>query len=542
MNGTNGNGAAPNRKGSLRCAVYTRKSTEEGLQQDFNSLDAQREACEAFIASQRGEGWTCLPDRFDDGGYTGANIDRPALQQLLASIEAGKVDVVVVYKLDRLTRSIRDFGRIMDAFERNGVAFVSVSQRFDTTSSMGRLMLHVLLSFAQFEREMTAERTRDKVLAARRKGKWTGGYPPLGYDLAPDGGVLIVNAGEADQVREIFWLYIENESLIATVEELNRRGWRSKSWTTKEGGRHEGRPWSKTTLRRLLTSKVYLGMIPHNGDAYPGDHPAIVDAQVFRQVQELLGDGRSHGSSASRNGFAYLLRGLVHCAACGSTMSPATTKKRSGTNYRYYRCTAVDRGGRDACAVRYVPAAELERVVVDELRKLGKEPELLDETLQEAGRSVAASLARLKEEARRLQAEERRIKDQAGRVFASKATGTLATGHLADLEERQEQVAARLAEIEAESQRLAAVRIDPHEAKQALALFDPVWDVLDPRERERLVRLVVERVTYDGVMGEIAVQFHPLGLKSLAAEAVSTTAELKRVGRAGAVGVKEEVA
>ncbi|MBI4564621.1 MAG: recombinase family protein [Planctomycetes bacterium] len=542
MNGTNGGGAASNRKGSLRCAVYTRKSTEEGLEQDFNSLDAQREACEAFIASQRGEGWACLPDRFDDGGYTGANMERPALVRLLASIEAGKLDVVVVYKLDRLTRSIRDFGRIMDAFEQHGVAFVSVSQRFDTTSSMGRLMLHVLLSFAQFEREMTAERTRDKVLAARRRGKWTGGYPPLGYDLAQDGGVLVANDAEADQVREIFRLYLERESLIATIEELNRRGWRNKSWTTKEGGRHEGRPWSKATLRRVLSNKVYLGMIPHNGEAYPSDHPAIVDEQVFKQVQELLGDGRAHGSTASRNAFAYLLRGLVHCAACGSTMCPATTKKRGGTNYRYYRCTAVDRGGRDACPVRYVPAAELERVVVDELRKLGRDADLADEMLQEAERSVAASLGRLKEESRRLQAEERRIKAQAGRVFASNATGPLAAGHLAELEERQGQIAARLVEIGAESQRLAAVKIDPDEAKRALALFDPVWDVLESKERERLVRLVVERVDYDGLKGEIAVAFHPLGLKSLAEEATGTTAKLKRVEPPKTVEVAEEVA
>ncbi|MBI4563953.1 MAG: recombinase zinc beta ribbon domain-containing protein [Planctomycetes bacterium] len=237
-----------------------------------------------------------------------------------------------------------------------------------------------------------------------------------------------------------------------------------------------------------------------------------------------------------------LLRGLVHCAACGFTMSPATTKKRCGTNYRYYRCTAVDRGGRDACPVRYVPAAELERCVVDELRKLGKEPALLDETLQEAERSVAASLARLKEEARRLQAEERRVKVQVARVFASEATGTLVSGHLAELEERQGQIAARLVEIEAESQRLAAVTIDPVEAKRALALFDPVWDVLEPRERERLVRLVLERVTFDGLKGEMAVAFHALGLKSLAAETAGTTAKLKRVERPAAVEVAEEVA
>ncbi|HTF55981.1 MAG TPA: recombinase family protein [Planctomycetota bacterium] len=537
----NGHGAAPSSpRGLLRCAVYTRKSTEEGLDQDFNSLDAQREACESFIASQRGEGWVLVPDRFDDGGFTGANIERPALKRLLAEIEAGRVEIVVVYKLDRLTRSIRDFGRLMDVFEKYNVAFVSVSQRFDTTSSMGRLMLHVLLSFAQFEREMTAERTRDKMLAARRKGKWTGGYPPLGYDLAENGSKLVVNAAEAEQVRAIFDLYLERASLIATMEELNRRGWRSKSWQTKGNGHHEGRPWSKATLRRLLTNKVYLGLVPHKAEAYPGEHPAILDEETFERVQAVMSDGRTHGSAGTRNSFAYLLRGLVHCAVCGSAMSAATTKK-GNTNYRYYRCTAVDKKGTTACPVRYAPAEPLEAFVIDHLRRLGREPALVEETLQQAHREIASGLARLKDEGKRLEADSRRVKAEARRVLSSKAAGSLATAHLANLEERQGAIATRLAEIDAESQRLAGIKVDPIETKSALATFDPVWDLLEPREKERLVRLVVERVDYNGVAGEIGLHFHPLGLQSLVAEDGVAT-KLKRVERTAKAIVAGEVA
>ena len=229
---------------TVRCAVYTRKSTEEGLEQEFNSLDAQRESAEAYIASQKGEGWQCLPGHYDDGGYTGGNMERPALKRLLADIKDGKVDCIVVYKVDRLSRSLLDFVKIMETLEKHKVSFVSVTQQFNTTSSMGRLTLNILLSFAQFEREIISERTRDKVHAARRKGKWTGGRPVLGYDVDPKGGKLIVNADEAARVRAIFELYLERQSLAATVKELDARGWRNKFWVTKDGKQAGGYPRS----------------------------------------------------------------------------------------------------------------------------------------------------------------------------------------------------------------------------------------------------------------------------------------------------------
>jgi DNA invertase Pin-like site-specific DNA recombinase len=300
------NGKATGEKRTIRrCAIYTRKSTEEGLQQEFNSLDAQRESGEAYIAAQKHEGWVCLPDRYDDGGFTGGNMDRPAVHRLMKDIEAGKVDCVVVYKVDRLSRSLMDFARIMEAFEKHQTSFVSVTQQFNTSTSMGRLMLNVLLSFAQFEREIISERTRDKIAAARRKGKFAGGKPVLGYNLlsSPAGPKLVVNDDEAAQVRAIFELYLKYEALIPMVVELDRRGWTTKVWQTKDGRRVGGRPFDKNMLYHLLTNVVYLGKVRYRDEVHPGEHPAIVD-EARRTAQgpapmrslQMLDGPRLHGA------------------------------------------------------------------------------------------------------------------------------------------------------------------------------------------------------------------------------------------------------
>ena len=249
-----GSNATPATVALVRCAVYTRKSTEEGLEQEFNSLDAQREAGELFVRSQAGEGWTLLADRYDDGGFTGGNMERPALQRLMADIEAGKVDAVVVYKVDRLSRSLLDFAQMMQAFEKYKVSFVSMTQQFNTATSMGRLVLNVLLSFAQFEREIISERTRDKIAATRRKGKWAGGWPILGYDVDPQGFKLNVNAAEAERVRAIFKMYLNHESLLPVVLELEKLGWKNKEWATRKGPRTGGKPFTRTSLYKLLTN------------------------------------------------------------------------------------------------------------------------------------------------------------------------------------------------------------------------------------------------------------------------------------------------
>ena len=272
----------------LRCAIYTRKSTEEGLAQEFNSLDAQRESAEAFIKSQSHERWTCLPDRYDDGGFTGGNIERPALKRLLEDIETGRVDVVLVYKVDRLSRSLLDFARLMSLFDSKGVSFVSVTQQFSTTSSMGRLTLNILLSFAQFEREIISERTRDKIAATRRKGKWSGGRPILGYDIDRGSGKLVVNQGEAEQVKEIFTLFAKKRGLVPVLEELSYRGWMNKSWMKRSGDFIVGAPFNRISLGYLLRNVLYIGRVRYKAEIHPGEHPALLELKLWETVQALF--------------------------------------------------------------------------------------------------------------------------------------------------------------------------------------------------------------------------------------------------------------
>jgi len=341
---------------AVRCAVYTRKSTEEGLSQEFNSLDAQRECAEAYILSQRQEGWAVLPRHYDDGGCSGANLDRPALQRLLADIQAGQIDCVVIYKVDRLSRSLFDFARLMQVFEKHGVSFVSVTQQLNSNTPMGRLTLNVLLSFAQFEREIISERTRDKQSAARRKGKWTGGYPVLGYDPEPS-GCLVVNAREAAQVRAIFGLFLRHESLDCTLAEVHRRGWQMKSWTTRKGQAHAGGQFDRAALVRLLSNVLYLGEVRHQGKVYGGEQAALLDRETWQQAQDLLLQRQCHEPVAKRAGA--LLQDLLGCGVCGGRMVPGYTTKRN-RRYAYYVCRRAQQQGAVACPGQSIPAARLE--------------------------------------------------------------------------------------------------------------------------------------------------------------------------------------
>ena len=270
----------------LRCAIYTRKSTEHGLEQEFNSLDAQREACEAYIKSQASQGWKALPQHYNDPAYSGGNLDRPAVKRLLADVAAGKIDVVVVYKIDRLTRSLADFAKLVEAFDAKSVSFVAVTQQFNTTTSMGRLTLNVLLSFAQFERELSAERVRDKVAASRRKGKWTGGTVPLGYDAKDK--KLVINKSEAETVRTIFKLYLQLGSFSKLVAELDRRKIFTKRRNTKVAKYRGCIPFTYGPLAYLLKNRIYVGETHHGGKWFKGEHAAILDRPTFGRVQELL--------------------------------------------------------------------------------------------------------------------------------------------------------------------------------------------------------------------------------------------------------------
>ncbi len=277
----------------LRCGIYTRKSTEEGLNQPFNSLEAQRECGEAYVRSQRHAGWTLIAERYDDGGYTGGNLERPALQRLLVDVQAGHVDCVIVYKVDRLSRSLLDFARLMEVFERHGASLVSVTQPLNTTVSLGRLTLNILLSFAQFEREIVAERTRDKIAAAKRKGKWSGGLPVLGYDVAKGGGKLVVQRVEARRVRQIFARYLECESIDELLAMAEKRRWRNKPRGSRDGGRPITSPFRKEVLVRILKNPLYLGQVRYRGETYAGEHDAIIEETVWQKTQELLSKERA---------------------------------------------------------------------------------------------------------------------------------------------------------------------------------------------------------------------------------------------------------
>lgn len=344
---------------SLRCAIYTRKSSEEGLEQDFNSLHAQREACEAYVLSQAGEGWKALKTAYDDGGVSGGTMERPGLKQLLADVNDGKVDVVVVYKVDRLTRSLTDFARIVEAFDRHGVSFVSVTQAFNTTTSMGRLTLNVLLSFAQFEREVTGERIRDKIAASKKKGLWMGGNLPLGYDAS--GRTLTINEAEVEQVRYIFKRYLELKSVHVLARELKDAGIVSKRRINKSGVVIGGGSMTRGPLFHLLSNRVYRGQITHKDAVYPGVHPPIVDAELFEAAQALLQSNRRRRTAPSRRRLQAPLTGKLFDEV-GEPMSPTTANGRRGRSYRYYVSTSLQKGavGSEAGELRRLPADALE--------------------------------------------------------------------------------------------------------------------------------------------------------------------------------------
>jgi site-specific DNA recombinase len=348
----------------VRCAIYTRKSTEHGLELEFNSLDAQRDACEAYIKSQASQGWRALPQHYDDPAYSGGNLDRPALQQLLKDIDAGRVDVIVVYKIDRLTRSLADFAKLVEAFDAKSISFVAVTQQFNTTTSMGRLTLNVLLSFAQFERELSSERVRDKVAASRRKGKWTGGTVPLGYDAKDK--KLVINKAEAETVRYIFKRYLELQSFGKLVADLDAKGIVTKRRDTKVKKFNGGIPFTYGPLAYFLKNRVYVGETGHKEKWFPGEHAAIVDRKIFDQVQQLL-VSQPAARKARRTASEALLMGKLYDDR-GNAMSPSFSAK-NGVRYRFYVSSALLRGRKaDVGSVGRVPAAEIESAVLAALQ------------------------------------------------------------------------------------------------------------------------------------------------------------------------------
>lgn len=365
---------------TLRCAIYTRKSSEEGLEQDFNSLHAQREASEAFILSQKHEGWQAVKAEYDDGGYSGGNMNRPGLVRLMADIEAGKIDVVVVYKVDRLSRSLHDFAKMVEVFDRHGVSFVSVTQQFNTTTSMGRLTLNVLLSFAQFEREVTGERIRDKIAASKKKGMWMGGHPPLGYDRSEK--KLVVNEAEAESLRSIFRLYLEMGNVRLLHAELIRRGIYNKG-RVRDGELRDAVPFSRSGLYQLLSNPIYLGKIRHKEQIYNGEHPAIIEQELWDAVQQQLLVNGPQLRERSRITDRSILAGKLFDKA-GEPLVPAHSEKR-GRRYRYYISKSLRNNlAADNSNGWRVPAFQIEQQVLEEVRRVLRNKVRLATLLEES--------------------------------------------------------------------------------------------------------------------------------------------------------------
>ena len=354
----------------LYCAIYTRKSTSEGLDKEFTTLDAQRESAESYIKSQKSQGWIALPDKYNDGGFTGADTNRPALQKLINDIKLGKINCVVVYKVDRLSRSLLDFTHLLEFFDEYKVAFVSITQHFNTESSMGRLTLNILLSFAQFEREMISERTRDKMAAARKKGKWVGGTPPLGYDIDREKHKLIVNEQEAKLVRKIYSIYLDTDSILNTTLLLNEQGYTGKKYVSKAGRSLGGGKFDKNAVHRLLMSPTYMGKVKYHGILYNGEHEAILTPELFEKVQERIRYNRVDRKIRKNVQCFGLLSQILRCKACDCVMIHTYSIKGKVKKYRYYVCIKAQKLGYATCPTRSVNAQDIEDAVMKHLPQI----------------------------------------------------------------------------------------------------------------------------------------------------------------------------
>ena len=510
MNEAPNNGAP-----KVRCAIYTRKSTSEGLDSDFNTLDAQREAAEYFIRAMAGEGWEALPHRYDDGGFTGANTDRPALKRLLADIEAGEVDCVVVYKVDRLSRSLMDFAKLLALFDQKNVTFVSTTQNFNTTNSMGRLTLNILLSFAQFEREMIAERTRDKMAAARKRGKWLGSRPPYGYLGDHDKKQLVVCEEEAERVRTIFRMYLRLGSVNAVTKRINDLGWMKKGYRAKTGRVTPPRKYRDKDVHSILRNVTYLGKVEFNGELYEGEHEAIVSEELFARVQSVLtskacGRGRRRGRNPE-----YLLQGIAWCGLCDKRITTTAGRGRNKEVYRYYVCSNRGRKGRDGCDHPRLGAEELEQLVVSRVKARCTDPLLREEIVarMEVGRveamaAITSERERIVADEAKLHAEGRKLMDAIGSETGTE--GKLLAERIGEIEAQLDVLSTERCSLDAQLRGLQNATEQVRATVNILEVFDAVWDEFEAAEKQDLVHLVVKRVVVNEPEGKLDLEFHDL--------------------------------
>ncbi len=489
MNGCNGKN---NRETILRCAIYTRKSTDENLDSDFNSLDAQREAAELYIKSQAHEGWIVLEERYDDGAYSGATMERPALQRLIEDIERDRIDILIVYKLDRLSRSLVDFAKMIEFLEERNVTLVSVTQSINTKDSSGRLLLNILLSYAQFEREVSAERIRDKVAGAKRRGKWMGGPPPLGYDVDRPNKRLVINKSELPLVRHIFRRFLQLGSPMALIQELNTKGLTTKTWTTVKGKKRNGVPWNRSHIYYLLKNPIYIGRVRHKGQTYEGEHEAIIEKSLWDEVQRKLAESSQARGSASRRKTEALLSGLLRCGHCGSSMGITFTKKKNRT-YRYYLCMKANKSGYGTCPVKSVAAGEMENAVLQQLRGIFRSPEIVAQTHRSIERMDKEHRKNLEEEKEQFEKELNVIRADAFKLLQNETS--FARDELERLEVQRDELEIRIQSVTKKLDYFREHSVTLKEVSRELSTLDNIWKHLFPSERERIVKLLIEDIT-----------------------------------------------
>lgn len=486
----------------IRCAVYTRKSTEDGLEQEFNSLDAQRESAENFIACQKHKGWVCIPEHYDDGGFSGGNTERPALKKLIDDIRDGKIGVVVVYKIDRLSRSLLDFSELLTLFEQYQVSFVSVTQDINTSSSSGRMMLNILMTFAQFEREVIAERIRDKIALSKKRGKYCGGPPIMGYEVEPKTKVLLPHPEEAPQVREIFEKYAAVTSLVEVTAWANRMKYHKRAWISGNGKKHSSVPFTPNSLDRMLRNPIYGGYVRHKTVKYKGEHEAIVPEELWNRVQEIL-DSRKCGTLRNSAKHLHPLAGLIFCGNCNSHMSPTYTYNHK-RKYTYYFCQQNARSGENKCPLKRVPAGDIEEAILRQLSRLFRMPTLMHVTL--------SSLRQREVEARkqcsaRLEELESLWEKGSPVVMSLSKSDAMA---LRPVEEEMCQLRTKLAAMKEP--------IDENDILKAMQDISGLWNFLFPGEKHELVRRLIARV--DIYESSLSFELRMDGLKALADELV----------------------
>ncbi|MBL7046503.1 MAG: recombinase family protein [Candidatus Marinimicrobia bacterium] len=497
-------------KTQVRCAIYTRKSTEEGLEQEYNTLDAQWDACESYILSQKSRGWETIPTHYDDGGFTGANIERPAFNRLLTDIKAGFISTVVVYKVDRLSRSLADFASMMKIFEKFNVSFVSVTQYFDTSSSIGRMTLNILITFAQFEREMISERIRDKIARSRQKGKYMGGQPILGYDVVDK--KLIINENEKYQIQKIYDFYLNNRSIRKIVDMVNDWGWTTKQWKTKRGHLAGGKPFNPQVLYTILKNPTYVGKIRHHDKVYDGEHEGIISQDIFSKVQSLLKNNSVAQTNTNRRRINSMLRGILFCGSCGSKMAKSYTYKPT-KKYAYYMCLNVIKNGRNKCGNPSVPSVKLDEFVVNHIKEITVNPEFLASFIEEFSMQKQTEIENIKNELKTLTVKLASYHLERDRMALENRLTEIEA--LNNTKEQIEKVTERIHYLEKKKNILTSSRLNAGDITVTLNKFFPIWDTITINEQNRIMDKLFKEIFWDGKTEKLDFHYSPLGLKLL---------------------------